>query len=115
MRARSTALLRRRVVHADCELRRSRAQYVTIAYCCGLRGVVVHKRHVRCACARNLIRRTAAWLLRANLGAAQASFVLCRAAPCIALSCGAGLLISLALDIRERMLCSRSAALCVLP
>lgn len=107
MRHRSTALLRLRVVHAGCALRCSRTQYVTIAYCCGWRGVVAHKRHVRGACARNRILRTAAWLLRANLGTAQASCVLCRAAPCIALACGAGLLIELALDIRERMRRSR--------
>jgi len=115
LRHKSTALLRRRVVHAACALCRQRAQYVIIAYCCGLRGVVVHKRHVRCACARNRIRRTAAWLLRANLGAAQGRCVLCRAAPSMGLACGAGLLIELALDIRECMLRDRSAALCVLP
>ena len=115
LRHRSTALLRLRVVHAGCALRCSRTQYVTIAYCCGWRGVVWHKRHVRGACARNRILRTAAWLLRANLGTAQASCVLCRAAPCIALACGAGLLIELALDIRERMRRSRRASQCILP
>ncbi|CUX79202.1 Ribonuclease P protein component [Candidatus Tremblaya princeps] len=78
-------------------------------------GVVVQKRHVRCVSARNHLRRTSAWLLRANLGAAQGCCVLCRAAQCMALACGAGLLIELALDIRELMLRSRRAAMCVLP